>query len=218
MKIYLPGEIICEEGDFIRGHGTQIEDNKLVSSYFGTPKTINKLVTVVPHMNFRYVPEVGDVVIGRVKEIYNKKWRIDMNCRAEVSLNLSAINLPGVAQRRKQESDEISMRSFFDINDLLVAEVQKVGKTGSASLHTRNEKYKKLGKGILVTMPAALVPHLKSRFITFSDLEIIVGCNGYIWVSPFNEEKDTLTRVMKIVSKLKDKIEEMEPVNFDELL
>lgn len=218
MNIFLPGETICEEGDFIRGHGTQSEDKRLVSSYFGTPKTINKLVTVVPHMNFRYLPEVGDVVIGRVVEIYNKKWKIDMNCRSEVSLNLSAINLPGVAQRRKQESDEISMRTFFDINDLLVAEVQKVGKNGSASLHTRNEKYKKLGKGVLVTMPVALVPHLKSRFIAFSDLEIIVGCNGFVWVSPYNEDKDTLERVMKIVSKLKSKINEMEPINFDELL
>jgi exosome complex component RRP4 len=218
MTVFLPGETICDSDDNIKGHGTQIVGKEIVSSYFGPSKIINKLVTVLPHMNYRYTPEVGDVVIGRVKEIYNKKWKIEMNCKTEVGLNLSAINLPGVAQRRKLESDEISMRTFFDINDLLVAEVQKVGKSGAVSLHTRNEKYKKLGEGVLVIMPVALVPHLKSRFITFTDLEVIIGSNGYVFVSPNDTNIETIKRVMKVVKKLKNNVERMIPINVDDLL
>lgn len=218
MKYFLPGETVCDENDFIRGHGTQVLNDKLISSYFGTQKIINKLVTIEPCIDFRYSPEVGDVVIGRVKEIFNKKWKIEMNSKTDVSLNLSAINLPGVAQRRKLESDEISMRDFFDIDDLLVAEVQKVTKNGSASLHTRNEKYKKLEKGVLVIVPPNIVPQMKTRFINYSDLEVIVGCNGYVWISQSNDTKETFMRAMKLYNSLKSKIDLLEPFNIDEML
>ncbi|KAK6090608.1 hypothetical protein P3W45_000331 [Vairimorpha bombi] len=217
MDYKLPGERICESDEYIRGHGTQIKNDYLVSSYFGTPKIINKLVTVLPKYYDRYTAEIGDVVIGRVSSIYNKKWKIEMNCKSEVTLNLSSINLPGVTQRRKLECDEIMMRDFFDIDDLLVAEVQKVNKSGSVSLHTRNEKYKKLGKGVLIKMPASNVPQVKTRFLKFSDVEIIIGSNGYIWLEPLNDKIETAKRAFAISNYLKESLAKMEVPNFDKI-
>ncbi|EQB61699.1 exosome complex exonuclease rrp4 [Vairimorpha apis BRL 01] len=218
MDFKLPGENICESEDYIRGHGTFIKGDFLLSSYFGTPKIINKLVTVTPKFFHRYTPEIGDVVVGRVTGIFNKKWKIEMNCKSDVSLNLSSINLPGVTQRRKLESDEILMREYFDIDDLLVAEVQKISKTGFVSLHTRSEKYKKLLNGILIKIPSSLVPQLKTKFLNFSDFEIIIGCNGYIWISPLNDSIETSRRIFKIRNYLIETTSKNYIPDFDKIL
>lgn len=49
-------------------------------------------------------------------------------------------------QRRKLESDELQMRTFFEEGDLLVAEVQAFFSDGAMSLHTRSLKYGKVGR------------------------------------------------------------------------
>ena len=74
---------------------------------------------------------------------------------------LSSVNLPGGVQvsicsqvslkpiltvplqRRKLESDELQMRTFFEEGDLLVAEVQAFFSDGAMSLHTRSLRYGK---------------------------------------------------------------------------
>lgn len=43
----------------------------------------------------RYVGEVGDVVVGRVIEVQQKRWKVDTFSRLESVLLLSSINLPG---------------------------------------------------------------------------------------------------------------------------
>lgn len=49
-------------------------------------------------------------------------------------------------QRRKLESDELQMRTFFEEGDLLVAEVQAFFADGAMSLHTRSLKYGKVSE------------------------------------------------------------------------
>lgn len=197
-RIWLPGEDICYAEGLIKGHGTNSNDNKIVSSYFGDVKQVSKLITVEPFFPQKYIPETGDVVIGRVIQIHNKKWILETNARNETSLSLSSINLPGVMQRRKSEDDEINMHTFFNLNDLVVCEVQKVSKSGSAALHTRNDKYGKLTNGILIIVPHILLKNIRSRFIIKDELEVIVGFNGYIWIRVKIENEDTFRKAARI--------------------
>lgn len=43
----------------------------------------------------RYIGEVGDVVIGRITEVGNKRWKVDANTVLDSALLLSCVNLPG---------------------------------------------------------------------------------------------------------------------------
>lgn len=96
---------------------------------------------------------------------------------------LSSINLPGGVQRRKLESDELQMRTYFQEGDLLVAEVQMLMSEGTMSLHTRSLKYGKLRNGTLVVVAPTLVVRLKSHFHALKcGVDMILGMNGYIWV------------------------------------
>ncbi|KAI8921903.1 hypothetical protein DFJ77DRAFT_425019 [Powellomyces hirtus] len=183
IHVVTPGEVVTRDTAFMRGHGTYTENDTLVASLAGVVDRVNKLISVRP-LRTRYNGEIGDVVIGRVTEVTQRRWKVDINSRQDGVLLLSSVNLPGGVQRRKTESDELQMRTFFAEGDMLSAEVQSFFHDGASSLHTRNIKYGKLRNGSLVTVPSALVKRTKSHFVTLPcGLDVILGLNGYIWVS-----------------------------------
>ncbi|KAG6907891.1 hypothetical protein DXG01_006998 [Tephrocybe rancida] len=116
-------------------------------------------------------------------------------------------------ERRKLESDELQMRTFFEEGDLLVAEVQAFFSDGAMSLHTRSLKYGKLRNGQLVVVPPILVRRLKSHFIALPcGVDLILGLNGYIWVSKHVKESDQEGEegfdAEAVYSNLNDRIDE----------
>lgn len=156
----------------------------------GVVKQINKLISVVP-LKSKYVGEIGDVVVGRVTEITKKRWKIDTNSRLDSVLLISSINLPGGELRRRNAEDEQSMRKLLQEEDLLSAEVQNVFADGSLSLHTRSLKYGKLSQGVLVTVSPSLIKRRKNHFHNLPiGVTVIIGNNGYIWVSPIVNVED----------------------------
>jgi exosome complex component RRP4 len=51
------------------GHGTFVDQEAVISSVAGTIERVNKLVTVRA-VRTRYNPEVGDLVVGRITEVW----------------------------------------------------------------------------------------------------------------------------------------------------
>ena len=132
----------------------------------------------------RYSGEIGDVVVGRITELGSKRWKVDLHATNDGILLLSSVNLPGGIQRRKSESDEAAMKSFFDVGDLVSAEIQALFADGAPSIHTRNFKYGKLRNGCLIIVPCSLIKRSKSHFLSLPiGVDVILGLNGYIWIS-----------------------------------
>ena len=74
-----PGCLITQNPGFIKGHGTLlVDDVRLHATVAGHVERINRLVTVRPFKNARYHGEVGDVVVGRISEVAQKKWKVDV--------------------------------------------------------------------------------------------------------------------------------------------
>ena len=63
----------------------------LLSSAAGSVERINKLVTVKPISRLRYLGEVGDLVIGRIIAVENKRWKVDILANREADLQLSSV-------------------------------------------------------------------------------------------------------------------------------
>jgi exosome complex component RRP4 len=61
--------------------------------------------------------DVGDVVVGRITEVGQSRWRVDVNGRQDAVLQLGAVNLPGGAARRRTLEDQLQMRSIFVEHD-----------------------------------------------------------------------------------------------------
>ncbi|KAI9598870.1 hypothetical protein BDF19DRAFT_431657 [Syncephalis fuscata] len=177
-----PAQVVTSDTSFMRGHGTYQEGKEIVSAVAGVVEQVNKLITVRP-LRARYSGEIGDVVVGRITEVGQRRWKVDVNARQDGVLLLSSVNLPGGVQRRKSESDELQMRKFFTEGDMIVAEAQAFFQDGAMSMHTRSLKYGKLRNGVLIAVPPSLVLRSRSHFHTLANsIEVIIGLNGYIWV------------------------------------
>jgi exosome complex component RRP4 len=164
---------------------------EIIATVAGTVQKINKLLSVRP-LRARYTPEIGDLVVGRIVEVQSKLWRVDVGAPVLARLPLSAINLPGGILRKRTETDELQIRTFFSEGDLLVAEVQSLFQNGSAALHTRSLKYGKLRNGVFMSVSGTGggggVVRARRQVWTIDTVhgggkvDVILGVNGYIWI------------------------------------
>ena len=153
----------------------------------------------------RYTPEIGDLVVGRIVEVQTKRWKVDVAAPLLAHLPLSAINLPGGILRKRTTTDELQIRTFFSEGDLLVAEVQSIFQDGAASLHTRSLKYGKLRNGVFLAVSGtgggAGVVRARRQVWTVKtghgggDVDVILGVNGYIWISKHTAEEAASSQV-----------------------
>lgn len=79
-----------------------------------------RLLTVIPFKR-RYVPEIGDVVVGRVVSVEESRWKLEIGAAQFGTLQLTAALLPGGEQRKRMEQDKLRMREIFRENDLISA-------------------------------------------------------------------------------------------------
>uniref|UniRef100_U3IYI7 Exosome complex component RRP4 n=2 Tax=Anas TaxID=8835 RepID=U3IYI7_ANAPP len=185
-----PGDTITTDTGYMRGHGTYVDEEKLIASVAGAVERVNKLVCVKA-LKTRYNGEVGDIVVGRITEVQQKRWKVETNSRLDSVLLLSSMNLPGGELRRRSAEDELAMRDYLQEGDLISAEVQSVFSDGAVSLHTRSLKYGKLGQGVLVQVSPSLVKRQKTHFHDLPcGASVILGNNGFIWIYPTTEQKD----------------------------
>ncbi|KAK7895647.1 hypothetical protein WMY93_020972 [Mugilogobius chulae] len=160
----------------MRGHGTYVDEEKLTASVAGEVQEFNG--------------EVGDVVVGRITEVQQKRWKVETNSRLDSVLLLSAVNLPGGELRRRSAEDELTMREYLQEGDLISAEVQSVFSDGALSLHTRSLKYGKLGQGVLVQLSPSLIKRQKTHFHNLPcGASIILGNNGFVWLYPLQHNR-----------------------------
>lgn len=196
-----------------RGHGTFMTDysSTITATLAGPLRKTNKLLSVAP-LRARYTPEIGDLVVGRIVEVQKNRWKVDVAAPLLAQLPLSSINLPGGVLRRRTTADELQMRNYFQEGDLLVAEVQQVGSNdATASLHTRSLKYGKLRNGTFLAVSGTgggggVVRSRRQVFTINSgaqgggDVDVILGVNGYIWLSKHVDQGDEQSKIAGGVS------------------
>lgn len=185
MELVTPGQTINAEAGFLRGHGTYVRDGVLIASVAGVVQRVNKLISVTP-LKSRFGGQIGDVVVGRVTEVGQKRWHLDVASTQAAILMLSSVNLPGGEQRRRTYEDQLNMRSLYAEGDLISAEIHQFFQDGAMSVHTRSRKYGKLEGGAIVEVPSYLVRKMKQHFHALGDigLHLILASNGYLWLSP----------------------------------
>lgn len=181
------------EDGVLKGHGTAENDGEVVATLCGVVERVNKLI-YVRTLRARYKPEIGDIIVGRVIEVAPKRWRLEINFSQDAVLMLSSMNLPDGIQRRRTAVDELNMRSIFEENDVVCAEVRGFQHDGSLHLQARSEKYGKIERGQLLTVAPYLVKRRKQHFHHLEQygIDLILGCNGFIWVGEHVEAKDDM--------------------------
>jgi len=198
----LPGDIISRTSEgLMRGFGVSLRDGCIVSNVRGYVSQIGQLISVTPITSI-YSPNIGDIVVGRIDQVQKQRWKVQIGCAVLADLRLSAIFLPDGELRRRTTNDERNMRQYFDVGDLICAEVQQV--QNDIQLHTREQHPKKLEDGLVIEVPSRLIKRVPNHICTLEFLGfkfgMIFGLNGSIWVSASSEAAyDLIPRIRQCI-------------------
>ncbi|KAL8232835.1 hypothetical protein R6Q57_002613 [Mikania cordata] len=179
---------VNQEDGVLKGHGTTELEGEVVATVCGIIERVNKLVYV------RTLRARWDSFFMIYVKVATKRWRLEINFSQDAVLMLSSMNLPDGIQRRRTAVDELNMRSVFEENDVICAEVRNFMRDGSLQLQARSQKYGKLERGQMLTVSPYLVKRRKQHFhyLEKFGIDLILGCNGFIWVGEHVEIKDKM--------------------------
>lgn len=212
-KVVLPGEFLAEREGRKIGNYVYEEDDKIYSKVIGILKINENLIDVVP-LYGKYLPVIGDRVIGTILEVEVSGWFVDINSPYFAYLPLS------LAVEGFVDLSKVDITRFFDINDIIYCRIVKVSKDKITQVSMKDPYAQKLRGGTLVKITPSKVARLIGKGGSMINMikkktgcEILPGQNGIIWVKGKNEAK-AIEAILTIEKEshiygLTDKIQKM---------
>ncbi|MDD2655015.1 MAG: exosome complex RNA-binding protein Rrp4 [Candidatus Nanoarchaeia archaeon] len=200
-EIVVPGQVLAKGMDFIPSSATFRDGEDIVASRIGLAQVKGRVIQVIP-LTGPYMPEVGDVVIGRIVDMNYNGWEIDIGHHIKPFLTVN-----DVVPKFKQRSSNFDMARIFNIGDIIRVTIIKAAKN-DIKLGTRDRTFGRLNNGILVKIPSVKVPRVigkKGSMISllkdFSGCRIFVGKNGWIWISGDSDKELMIEKAVKLIDK-----------------
>lgn len=211
-KVVVPGDVLAEGIDYLPASGAYREEDKIYSAQLGIVNIAGRLIKVMS-LSGRYVPKIGDTVIGRIANIGFNGWMVDIGYAYEASLSLKEATSDFI----ERGSD---LTKYFDFGEIIVANVINVTKSKMIDLSMKEPGLRKLKGGKLMEVTSSKIPRIigkQGSMITLiknaTNCKITVGQNGKVWISGDNPNSEMLaaTAILKIeqeahTSGLTDKI------------
>ncbi|MFH1785733.1 MAG: hypothetical protein ABH842_04865 [Candidatus Micrarchaeota archaeon] len=179
-KIVLPGERIAEGR--ITAPNTYSDGAATYAAVIGI---LDEEGRYVPLEN-RYKPTVGDVVVGMVTDVRHAGYEVDLN-----------LSDGGFIPTR-------DIRLTLQLGDFVICKIKSVNEVGDVDLG----EVRRLPKGKIIDFPSAKVPRLIGRKSSMLNLlkdysggDMMVGNNGYVWMS----EKCDMPLLLKTIKLIERK-------------
>jgi len=191
-ELVTPGTLLAENEDLRLETPTVFKHgNKVYSSTIGLVDLSDKRINVIP-LEGKYIPKVGDLVIGLIEDYGLTYWIVDIKAPYKAILNV------GEVLNRPFNPLKENIKNIYDIGDYVLAKVIAFDRTKDPALTTKQKGLGKITKGRIVEIIPSRVPRVigkKASMITMLKTEtkcqITVGLNGRIWIigpSPEYEE------------------------------
>ena len=190
--IIVPGEELAEGMDFVPGFGTYREGEMIYAQNLGLASIRGKVIKLIP-LSGRYIPKVGDVIIGRVQEILLAGWMIDTNCAYHAMLSMKE----GTTDFIERGAD---LTQYFKIGDHIVTKIVNVTTQKLLDISMRGPGLRKLPGGQVFSINYNKVPRVIGKNGSMIQLikdktgcQITVGQNGIIWLKG-DPQKEVIAR------------------------
>lgn len=195
-KIVIPGEFLSDNSSKA-GDGTYVHEGKVYSKFFGLVSERDKIQVV--SLSGKYLPSISDIVIGTVVEISYSNWFLDINSPYEGRLNISEFS-------RRIESG--NMMEYLNIGDSVIVMVKEVTPSMKVELTMRNHKLRSITNGRIFKISPAKVPRVIGRSGSMismlkkeTNCDIVVGQNGFVWVTGKEKDIDHVIESLHIIEK-----------------
>jgi exosome complex component RRP4 len=180
-RVVLPGDKIIESMDYLPGRNCLREGNSIYSNRVGVVYYKGRVIEVIP-LSGKYMPEVGDMVIGTVEETQHSGWIVDIDTPYKAYLPLAGVR--GFIDPAKTDLSKI-----YGIGDLIYAEISEVTPMKDIRISMKSPKTRKFENGRVVRISPVKVPRVIGKQGSMINMikektgcMISVGQNGMIWV------------------------------------
>lgn len=227
-EVVTPGQVLGAKGkDLSSGFGT-VTDPKgnIISLYVGFLQKRGKYVNVIPFKG-RYVPRVGDKVIGKIVDKNVVLWKLDINGPSVAILRAGDAGDgdrgrreygggggdrggPPQVRRRFDRGGKKDDTSQFGVGDTIIAKVLKYDRTTEPSLTTVGPELGQIRGGYLLEIAVPKIPRLIGKagsmirlLNTLTSCKIFVAQNGVVWIKgrKVDEERILIKAIKKIESE-----------------
>lgn len=197
-KVVLPGDEIIKSMDYLPGRNCFREGEVIYSKKIGVVYYKGRVIEVVP-LSGIYMPQVGDMVIGRVEDFSHAGWKIDINCPYEAFLPLAGV-------RGFIEPSKTDISKIYDVGDVLYTKITEVSPQKNIRVTMKHPNARKFREGRVVKISSVKVPRLigknGSMINTIKEktgCRISVGQNGFVWLQ--GEKEDLAVMAINEIEK-----------------
>lgn len=199
--VVVPGDVIGEGEDFrISGQGFVKVNNKYVAIVLSLVDVQGSSVNVIP-LEGPYMPKVGDVVIGLVKDVGITSWLIDIKAPYSAVLHVSeALTTPFNPLKD-------NIRKYLDVGDLIIAKIISFDRAKDPMLTIKGRGLGKITSGMVVEVAPSKVPRIIGRRGSMVNMlknelgcNIVVGLNGRVWIDSSDPEViDVFVKAIRMI-------------------
>jgi len=197
-KVVIPGDFVSDDVNRA-GEGTYVEDGKVYAVTYGVVDDKNEIRVVA--FSGKYVPLMGDVVIGKITEISFPYWIVDIASPYEARLHMSE-----VAMRAEKRVEFGNMSAYLDFDDLVAVKVINVDAMMRIDLALQEDldigsggrlieiSYTKVPR--IIGRKGSMIRMLKEKCKCF----IFVAKNGRIWIKGKAEDMKLASEVILMIT------------------
>ncbi|MCW3997890.1 MAG: exosome complex RNA-binding protein Rrp4 [Candidatus Bathyarchaeota archaeon] len=200
-QLVIPGDLLAE-GEYFAGDNTYKEKNKIFAARIGLADCTNKKINIVALKAF-YFPQMGDVIIGTVKQVGFSGWTVNIKSPYIAILRASDV----LSRSFKPQNDELSQ--VLTAGDLIVAKVASFDRYHDPQLTVGEPGLGKITRGQIMNITPTKIPRVigrKGSMITNikneTGCQIILGKNGVILVTGKNPKDEELA--MAAINKIEE--------------
>tara|TARA_Y100000310_G_scaffold345665_1_gene467964 strand:- start:20365 stop:21096 length:732 start_codon:yes stop_codon:yes gene_type:complete len=199
-SVVIPGEEIAQGMDYVSSQGTYRDGDKIIASQIGLVNVNGRVIRTIP-LRGRYVPKVGDTIIGKVVNMHSNGWSFDIGYANDAFLTLKE----GTTDFVERNED---LSKYYDFNDLVVVKIISVNKSKSTDLTTKAPGLRKLIGGRIIQVIPSKVPRIigkQGSMITMvkdaTKCRINIGQNGVVWIQGEPNEEIKAIETIEMIEK-----------------
>lgn len=201
-EVVLPGELLSEE-KYKAGVGTYSEDGKIFASQLGIVNFRSNFVNVIP-LGGKFIPRVGDQVIGIVMDVGPSNWLVDINSPYPAPMHISE------APWKIEFGDT---GRYLNVGDMILSRILMVDEVKHVQVTMRDHGLRKLQGGQVLEISYSKVPRVIGRngsmiqmIKNYTGCRIIVGQNGRIWL---DGDFESITLAIKAINMIDKEAQRM---------